>query len=68
VERLLVEPAGEERGDVRIVDGARGEELAHVDHRVALDVLHVAERAHGIGAEGDPADVFPRDPVEVDGP
>jgi hypothetical protein len=49
MERFFVEPAREERRDLRIVDGARGEERARVDDRVALDVLHVAERAGGFG-------------------
>src|SRR5262249_15663507 len=66
VKRLLVEPAGEEGRHVRIVDDARPEQLAHVDHRVALDVLHVAQRAQRVGAEGNAATVVPRDPLEVD--
>jgi hypothetical protein len=66
VEGLLVEPAGEEGGDLRIVDGARREERAQVDDGVALDVLHVAERPHGLGREGMPWHLRPVDPREVE--
>ena len=47
VRRLLIEPAGEELRDLRIVHGARAQQLAQVGDRVLLDVRHVGDGAQG---------------------
>jgi hypothetical protein len=61
VPHLLEDPAGEEGGDLRILVGRGQEEIAQVAHRVVLDVVHVAQRAQGLGREG-----FVSEVVEVD--
>ena len=66
VERLLVEPAGEERRDVRLVDGPGRQELPQVDDGVRLDVLHVAEGPDRLGADGMPRDVGPGEGGQLD--
>jgi hypothetical protein len=65
VKRLLVEPAGEEGRHVRVIDGAGGEERAQIHDRVALDVLHVPERADGSGGKGMRRNGGPVDGREV---
>jgi hypothetical protein len=48
---LLVEPGRQEPRQLRIVDGARRQELAKIDDGVALDGLHVAQRADRFGGQ-----------------
>jgi len=66
VKRLLVEPAGQERRDVRLVHRAGREKLAEVDDRVTLDVLHVAEGPDRFGRHRMARDVRPGERGEVD--
>jgi len=65
VERLLVEPARQERCHLGIVDDARREQLAHVHHGVALDVLHVEQRADGLGRQRRARDLVPCQAIEI---
>src|SRR5437588_4738367 len=66
VPQLLVHPAGQERGDVRVLRRPRGQQVAQVDDRVCLDVHHVVEAHHVPVGQGVVGDVLPVDPGEVD--
>ncbi len=67
VERLLVDPAGKERRDVRVVHGPGRQELAEIDDGVGLDILHVAEGPDRLGANRVPRNVGPGEGGQLDG-
>ena len=59
VPQLLVHPAAQKGGDLRIGGHAGGEQVAQVDHRVRLDVHHVVEAHHVAVGEGVVRDLAP---------
>src|SRR5437870_8965444 len=67
MERLVVEPAGEEGGDLGVVERPRRQQRAQVDEGMCLDVLHVAERAYRLRRQRVARHVVPRDAGEIEG-
>ena len=62
---LLVDPAGEKGGDVRIGGGAGREQVAQVDHRVGLDVHHVVHAHHVSVGEVMVGDLVPVEVTQI---
>ena len=64
--QLLVDPAGEEGGDLRVLRRAGGQQVAQVDDRVGLDVHHVVHGHHVAVRERMVRDVVPVEVAEIE--
>ena len=68
VPELLVRPARQERGDLRVEGRTRGEEVAQEHDRVGLDVHHVGEAPGLVLRDGMLADPVPSHGRQIDAP